>query len=178
MQRLSQVCVAQLIGCPVVAREPCLDQPTEPSRTDPMQFTYFVLNLMRREERLRDFCQLARAAKLPHIQTIEAIDGQTLNIKDWQDTLLLTGEAAKAWETKQRPNDLACLISHLFLWRRIQLDNKAGVHVIFEDDADIPEDFIAKLKASLPTLPEDFEYAYLGHNRLRGRLWIGQAAFG
>ena len=40
MQRLSQLCVAQLIGCPVVAREPCLDQPTEPSRTDPMQFTF------------------------------------------------------------------------------------------------------------------------------------------
>ncbi len=113
MSRISRRCVAQL---------PCQDQPTEPSRTDPMQFTYYVLSLKRREERLCDFRQLARAAKLPHIQTIEAIDGQTLNVKDWQDSLLLTDEAAKAWETKQRPNDLACLLSQLILWRRIHLE--------------------------------------------------------
>ena len=113
MSRISRRCVAQL---------PCQDQPTEPSRTDPMQFTYYVLNLKRREERLCDFRQLARAAKLPHIQTTEAIDGQTLNVKDWQDSLLLTDEAAKAWETKQRPNDLACLLSQLILWRRIHLE--------------------------------------------------------
>ena len=71
------------------------------------------------------------------------------------------------------------MLSHLTLWKRINRDNKPGVHVIFEDDADIPEDFIAKLKACLPTLPEDFEYAYLGHNKLigkildlPGRLWL------
>ena len=56
------------------------------------------------------------------------------------------------------------------LWRRISHDNKPGVHVIFEDDADIPEDFIAKLKECLPTLPENVdEYAYLGHNDLIGK---------
>ena len=121
MNRLSRMCVAQLTGR-ALASESCQDQPTEPSRTDPMQFTYYVLNLKRREERLCDFRQLARAAKLPHIQTTEAIDGQTLNVKDWQDSFLLTDEAAKAWETKQRPNDLACLLSQLILWRRIHLE--------------------------------------------------------
>ncbi len=150
MVRLSRLCVGQLSGH-VLASESCQVQPTEPSRTDPVQFTYFVLNLRRSEERLRDFCRLARAARLPDIQTIEAIDGQTLKVKNWQDSLLLTDKAAKDWETKQRPNDLACLLSHLILWRRIMFDNKPGVHVIFEDDADIPEDFIAKLKECLPT---------------------------
>ena len=174
MSHISRLCVTKLC-----ASESCLDQPTEPSRTDPMQFTYFVLNLRRSPERLRDFCQVARAAGLSDIETIEAIDGQTLKVKDWQNSLALTDKAAKAWETKKRPNDLACMLSHLTLWKRINRDNKPGVHVIFEDDADIPEDFIAKLKACLPTLPEDFEYAYLGHNKLigkildlPGRLWL------
>ena len=78
MSHISRLCVTKLC-----ASESCLDQPTEPSRTDPMQFTYFVLNLRRSPERLRDFCQVARAAGLSDIETIEAIDGQTLKVKDW-----------------------------------------------------------------------------------------------
>ena len=78
MSHISRLCVTKLC-----ASESCLDQPTEPSQTDPMQFTYFVLNLTRSPERLRDFCQVARAAGLSDIETIEAIDGQTLKVKDW-----------------------------------------------------------------------------------------------
>ena len=167
MRRVSQICIAQLIGC-VLARELCLDQPIEPSRSDPMHFSYFVLNLARSNDTLRVFCQQARAAKLPFVQTIEAVEGQTLKLKDWQDSYVLTDKAAEGWVSK-RPDDLAGLISHLILWRRIRDDGKPGVHVIFEVEANIPEDFIAKLEQCLPTLPTDFDYAYLSHNNLCGK---------
>ncbi len=167
MRRLSQICIAQLIGC-VLARELCLDQPIEPSRSDPMHFSYFVLNLARSNDTLRVFCQQARAAKLPFVQTIEAVQGQTLKLKDWQDSYVLTDKAAEGWVSK-RLDDLAGLISHLTLWRRIRDDGKPGVHVIFEVEANIPEDFIAKLEQCLPTLPTDFDYAYLSHNNLCGK---------
>ena len=129
-------------------------------------------------DRFIDFHNLAAAAKLPSIKVVGAIGGATSKLHGWQAAYALTDRAAEAWASLQ-PNELACMLSHLLPWKQIRDKKLSGIHVIFEDDADLREDFMAKLTECLPTLPEYFDYAYLDHNQLLGdyldrpgRFWL------
>ena len=73
------------------------------------------------------------------------------------------------WESRADHGDLACMLSHLMLWRQIRSEGKPGTHLVFEDDADIRPDFLDRLRECLPLLPGDFHYAYVGHNDAVGR---------
>jgi GR25 family glycosyltransferase involved in LPS biosynthesis len=42
---------------------------------------------------------------------------------------------AEVWKKEQNFGDLACMLSHLLLWKRIA--EEPGIHIVFEDDADV-----------------------------------------
>jgi GR25 family glycosyltransferase involved in LPS biosynthesis len=114
------------------------------------------------------FNACAKAAELPPVERFNAVDKDFLDIGLYLRQGALTCHGAELWKKKQdKLGDLACMLSHLLLWKRIAGEPGPGIHVIFEDDADIQRDFLGKLRECLPTLPSDFDYAYLGHNRLR-----------
>ena len=135
---------------------------------DPVTFQYFCINVASSTERLSVFKKLASDAGLPEVERFEAIDKKNLDPYLWMQQGALTRPALDAWNAKREFVDFACMLSHLLLWKEIQKARKPGFHVIFEDDADIPKDFLAKLQECLPTLPSDFDYVYLGHNHLLG----------
>ena len=145
---------------------PCtLPSATFPSiLIEPRDFQYHVVNKTRNKESLAEFTTRARAAGLPQVNRFDAI-GEDLDLDLYIRQVAVTCHAAEIWKKHQNNfGDLACMLSHVFLWKRIA--REPGVHIIFEDDADVPLDFLDKLKGCLPALPSDFQYAYLGHDRL------------
>lgn len=102
-------------------------------------FKKFVINLKRREDRLREL-------KLPFdYEIFEATDGKI-----------------------HFPNEVANLVGHLGCWdshrRLLEKIKEENIEytLIFEDDAVVCDDFIKKMEIVVSELPEDWDLLYLG----------------
>jgi hypothetical protein len=149
----------------MIPPSPILTSATIPSMfVDPLTFQYHVISRACSAERLSEFNTRASVAGLPQAKIFDAIDKDAFDPVVYMRQGALSYPLAEVWKKEQNFGDLACMLSHLLLWKRIA--EEPGIHIVFEDDADVHVDFLKKLRECLPTLPSDFEYVYLGHNRL------------
>tara|TARA_B100000780_G_C21024031_1_gene410484 strand:- start:60 stop:869 length:810 start_codon:yes stop_codon:yes gene_type:complete len=119
----------------------------------------FLINLPHRKDRLEHFKQSYTQANIHiplHIHT--AVNGKKLNIEDIQLTRLAKKEITDAqtlgYRTKHYQltmGGIGCYLSHVGLWNFIY--NKGlDYALIFEDDANIPPDFIENLNISIKNM--------------------------
>ena len=64
---------------------------------------------------------------------------------------------------------IACLVSHVNLYKKIYEEYNGGIFLIFEDDCKILPDFNKKLDYYLARLPEDWDMIWLGYNKIKGK---------
>ncbi len=111
----------------------------------------FLMNLDRRDDRLREWMQqLPQPWPFPDVERFAAIDGRKLATPEqWR-----AGNGA--W---------GCYRSHLLILEKCLLEG-IDSYVVFEDDAGFVPDFVEHLDAYVRELPEDWGLAYLGGQHL------------
>jgi len=121
-------------------------------------FKWFVINLDRRPDRLKEFRERFDRLMLPLIERFAAVDGSAEEVpKEWGS------RNAGGW---------GCLQSH---WQLIRQAYDAGVEylMVLEDDAEPllpPDKFAEELQKTLDELPSDWEMFYPGCEHLRGNI--------
>jgi glycosyl transferase family 25 len=125
--------------------------------------SYHVINLDRSPDRLATFQARAAAAGLPLVARWRAID--TKNISR-ADTVAqnISGELWDQCVEKNRYGMIGATLSHRNLLQYLATlpANDADLHVIFEDDVQIPSDFYARWLAAAPYVPADYDVIYFG----------------
>ncbi|WP_419580241.1 glycosyltransferase family 25 protein [Stieleria magnilauensis] len=111
----------------------------------------FLINLDRREDRLREWMQqLPQPWPLPEPERFAAIDGRRVATPpQWR-----AGNGA--W---------GCYRSHLLILEKCLLEG-IDSYVVFEDDAGFREGFVERFNQFVSELPEDWGLAYLGGQHL------------
>jgi GR25 family glycosyltransferase involved in LPS biosynthesis len=117
-----------------------------------------VLNLDRREDRLRSFQDRARRAGIGEVEPVPAVDGTGLSPSPELRELF------RGNDFDYRRGVLGCALTHYRLWQRIA--DSAWPHrltAVFEDDALFCRDFLAVWSGEVaPWIPSDGELLYLG----------------
>ena len=90
-----------------------------------------------------------------------AIDGKKLSNKDYRIKKYF-GET-KNYSMGQK----CCTLSHIAIWNKIKKSN-TPYNIILEDDVIIPEKLYSNIKVYLKQLPEDWDFLFLGGNRIIG----------
>ena len=143
----------------------------------------FVINLKRRPERLARFREQAVAAGMPAVEAFQAIDTAGDLFRDYERQVRPEAfrELVEAAESGVRrthrslsPGALGVALSHVAVageaLRRIALlqrardqrgNNSSGV-LVFEDDAQVPPDFLERLAEWTCQLPTDWDLLLLG----------------
>lgn len=91
-----------------------------------------------------------------------AIDGQTLSPNDYRLEKYF-GNYKVSYSMGQK----CCTLSHLAIWEKI-LENNTNYNIIIEDDVIIPSHLYKKLDIYLQQLPDDWDFLFLGGNRIIG----------
>jgi GR25 family glycosyltransferase involved in LPS biosynthesis len=106
-----------------------------------MDIKTYVINLARRKDRLTELI-------IPFdYEVFEATDGYEL----YKDTDY----------TNNKKGHLGCLTSHKRLLTKIY-ESDLDYCLVFEDDVDLCDDFLEKLKQVIKEAPEDWDLIYLG----------------
>lgn len=123
----------------------------------------FVINLKRRSDRLEKFFK--QKIFLPNIEVFTAIDGRNLKYDNnynllYNNTIILQNNLATKFKGL-KIGEVGAFLSHYFIWKKIILANKPCI--IFEDDANVEDDFYNKLNNILNKgVPENFDILWLG----------------
>lgn len=158
----------------------------------------WCINLQNRASRWEHAIKRFQASGLTNVQRFEAVDGSSIDINNGA---LLTPRAQ--WELHNpRQNDVqigsrgavGCFLSHLALWDKM-VDENIPMALIFEDDLEIPTDFLNKLAKLMDQIQEQTNTEhplqnldgillgwerliekphptnFTGLNRLKGRFW-------
>jgi glycosyl transferase family 25 len=112
----------------------------------------FVINLKRRPERLKNFFD---NCPLQKINVIYGFDGKNIENENINEKKLLDKFV------NFLPGEKGCFISHLRIWRYI-VDNDIDYGLIFEDDANLCNDFLKKYKDFITEIPNDCDIAFIG----------------
>ena len=141
----------------------CRAQVPAPIETELVQvWKYRVINLRSSVDRLTKFNRLAVAAGMPEIERFDAIDKETMDVEALMASGVICQDVWKQWNKWSKPGDLACMVSHLSLWRWVANEEDNVTVMVFEDDALIPRDFQERLDEALPSLCPDWDY-HLGY---------------
>ena len=116
----------------------------------------YVINLDRRDDRLRKFQNLAEIADVK-VERIKAIDGKIDLITDDHWLQKYNNTEKIRYMTK---GEIACYLSHYKVWESSREDEIT----VFEDDARIPIMFNYDLNNYLKYLPKDYDMPLLGTN--------------
>lgn len=121
-----------------------------------------VINMESSKDRLHEFQTYAQNAGLQVVRW-PATDGRSLT-RDDVAALKLSHTAYHYAKKTNMPGILGCFVSHRSLLQYLQ-SSSAGpndVHLIFEDDARIPQDFKHQWAQIHRQLPHDWDFVYLG----------------
>lgn len=136
----------------------------------------FVINLLRRRDRMLEMRErLLDSGTSAPIEYFRAIDSFELNarvlealeVSVYPEWKLPTSE----WSFHNRDikaGEIACALSHYFVWRRI-VDEEIGTAIILEDDVVFEPGALAVAEtrlAELDTLMPDWDFCYLGRGRI------------
>ena len=129
-------------------------KPTPPAQFDRV----VVINLPARTDRRAAFTERLSRSALLSAATVE-----------WFPALSIADVVVPTW-WKHKPGYFACRASHLAVWAAAIRDKLQNV-LIFEDDAEIHDNFDARLQALASAMPADW-YGY----QLGGFLWPSHAS--
>lgn len=131
----------------------------------------YLLNLKRRPDRLINFMNKyvqSDIATYP-IMKVDAVDGSALDIDRVPLTEIARGELKEIELTGFRSKHyqltkgaIGCYLSHVKIWHHI-LVNGHEVALIFEDDANIPQNFNFFLNKAIVQVPMDWDIVLLGY---------------
>lgn len=132
-----------------------------------------VINLDRSVDRLTKFKENADKIGLAVIRW-PGINGKALG----SDAIQKYGVPQNIYEkyaAKKRLGVIGCYLSHSTLLSHLQSLHCSGndYHLIFEDDAQLPADFLKQLSSAVAHLPHDWDILQLYNNRPNTVSWSG-----
>ena len=101
-------------------------------------------------------------------ERFSALDKKLLNSQKIND-LKSQNIIAKDFNPKEYNGSIACLVSHVNLWKRIYEEYERGTFLIFEDDCKILPGFKEKLNYYVARLPEKWDMVWLGYSKIKGK---------
>jgi GR25 family glycosyltransferase involved in LPS biosynthesis len=131
----------------------------------------YLINLKRRVDRLQEFTDHYQKSDMRNISFVrfDAIDGSKLDVDNVPLTELARAELRQLESSGYRNKHyqltkgaIGCYLSHTKVWENIMKSNH-DVVLVMEDDAKIPENFIAMLHESIPHIPSDWDIVLLGY---------------
>lgn len=116
----------------------------------------YCITLERRSDRWKKFQDKSGINGLD-LQRFLGVDGKTIDIKS--DDRLAMGVKRNILKKFRRGHEeidsagaIGCALSHIALWQYM-MDNSIEIMAIFEDDANIPDDFITRSNNCIKTSP-------------------------
>ena len=138
----------------------------------PASFESWVVNLDRRPDRLKQFCDRnGPALKGVTVARLSATDGQQIRPSHHWDRLAAYGDF------HHHRAMMACAVSHLRLWQHLATQDRVEWMLVMEDDVVLAPDFRARLQSQVATsLAEhhalDWHIVWLGfHASPHSPLW-------
>ena len=120
----------------------------------------YVINLDREEEKMQKLHN-DMVKNNYHYERFSAIDGKKIKEDDYRIKKYFG--KTKNYSMGQK----CCTLSHIAIWNKIK-KKKTPYNIILEDDVIIPEDLHINIKKYLKQLPEDWDFLFLGGNRIIG----------
>lgn len=110
-----------------------------------IKINFYVINLLKNKKRLQNILNKANKAKI-EIERIEAVDGKKINLENLLPCVK---------KNKSSNSYKGLWLSNLKIFKKIKyLRNKPKWFVIFEDDAEIPENFLKIVEQSIQRYPD------------------------
>lgn len=137
----------------------------------------YCINLKERPDRWERFIRQAGFQRLKGqypFERFEGINGKLIDIKN-DDRVSLRTKRNIMYQKRRDHEDLdtaggvGCYLSHYNVWKKF-LDTTAERCVIFEDDAEVPDDFPERLEEALDDLERE--------DRVRPDIWLLSKPFG
>ena len=127
------------------------------------KYKYHVINLKRSPQRLEEFRHKCELAELHEVCRFDAVDCEDICDVGWYVQMgMMTHNVMPHWEalmqTKDK-GDLAVMLSHMYLWQKIEHDSDDCIHIVFEDDANVPRNFQHTVQQMIQTVPRDWQYS-------------------
>lgn len=143
-----------------------------PKFTLPIKYGFdeiFVINLVRRPERLRKISEVLKVLGF-NFQIVPAVDGQTLTVEELQKRGIefLPGYLDPFHQRPMKSGEIGCFLSHYEIWRRV-VDKGLEKVIVFEDDIRFTENgtkILSKLTEDLIKTRIDWDFIYLGRKKL------------
>ncbi len=162
---------------------------TQKQRVVGQLVSYHVINLDRSPDRLTAFQARAAAAGLV-VERWKAADTKHIS-RDETVAQNVSGELWDVCVARNRFGMIGATISHRDLLRHLATlpADDQDLHVVFEDDAQIPADFLARWSAVAPFVPADYDVIYFGwlfanHHKVAGPIsaanpqWLNKGEYG
>jgi glycosyl transferase family 25 len=126
--------------------------------------SYHVINLDRSPERLAAFKARAAAAGFGDVQRWAAMDAKGIT----REAALTANVAGTLYDSAVKRKTLGMIgatLSHRRLLQHLEtvVADPQDLHAVFEDDAKIPSDFLARWKHIKAHLPSDYDIVYFGY---------------
>lgn len=142
----------------------------------------YVINLRRRADRMRHMrTQIVDRARIPtrtaitDVRRVEAVPGDALDLpflrrvlspRAYEDVARARGPRGfRTGHAQLTPGAVGCYLSHIETWKRVVRDlTHDDDHAwIFEDDIDLPHDFVARARTVTRHVPDDWDLVLFGY---------------
>lgn len=129
---------------------------------EPKSLKIYCINLKERTDRWERFINQPGVKRLNEkyeFERIEGVNGKLLDIKN-DDRVSLRTKRNILYQKRRDHEDLdtaggvGCYLSHHSAWKKLLDSNKEKV-LIFEDDAEVPMDFIERLEVAMDDLEQE-----------------------
>lgn len=130
----------------------------------------YLINLKRRPDRLGNFLKHYNNSDMKKYNIIkfEAIDGGNLDVSKCPLSELARGELQQLESTGFRTKHyqltkgaIGCYLSHVKIWENI-LKHNSEISLIFEDDAQIPNNLNKRIHEEMENIPTDWDIVLFG----------------
>ena len=121
-----------------------------------------VISLDRRPDRWELFRERAQVAGiLDKAEKLSAVDAKGFVAHEHPGISLMTAyniknKVRRSHQEIDQGGAIGCSLSHFKAWESL-LDSSAPALIIFEDDADVPKDFVPRMKRLLSELPAEWD---------------------
>lgn len=121
-----------------------------------------VISLDRRPDRWALFRERAVAAGiLNKAQKLSAVDAKTFVAHEHPGVSLMTAyniknKVRRSHQEIDQGGAIGCSLSHFKAWENLRISSAPAL-IIFEDDADVPKDFVPRIKRLLAELPAEWD---------------------
>lgn len=131
----------------------------------------YLINLKRRPDRLDNFLNHYRKSDMKNTKIVkfDAIDGSMLDVSKIPLTELARAELQQLNTTGFRTKHyqltkgaIGCYLSHIKIWENI-LKNDYNITLVFEDDAQVPENLNEKIHEEMKYIPKDWDIILYGY---------------